>query len=309
MLFERVISPALASFLGAVGVFSESTDPNSYFYLKYRIFPTPVVRGKCQFSLNSKAYTDIFYDKSENGNLTPNNFYRERRYKNESKFVEQTTHDIFSCCHAYTEKSWVLQDGFEPLLKLSFNRHVSENEKYRDDVYLDSMDLPSINMKYEVVSIRVRVEDSDDVINKLLELFEIAFQLPLQQFDRQFCNSFLENKEYAIFPMYSKFMYALQMSINFEFYNDYCQRDPINVPLQNRLRVASNPANLDGNCYIKEWVWLVDYQLHYFQTRLRNCADKTNNLIKVLESVESDRFDIFQDESIQLLDEVDPICC
>jgi hypothetical protein len=303
----------LARLMGEFGVCVEDEGNNSYSF-KYRLFPSKSVLQKLQFSETSTFFTDKFYDIIENGLLKPtlNLFFRERSNDGIIKFVEQEVIDIFSSCHVYSERELdSIPMGLENFLTINYNRRtLIENGRINENVYLDSMFLPPLQMNYEVISIRVKVEESDNVKEKLFELFSLAYDINFEdlQFEQENDNSLLMNENYSIFPMYSKFMYALQMSIYFESYHKYCKIDPNRTSIRIRTSIATDPDNLQNKCYDRLWLWLVDYQPHYFKTILQNCKDKSKNIDEVLQMVEENRAILFRDESIQLIEEEDYIC-
>jgi hypothetical protein len=298
----------LARFLGEFGVCVEDEGNNSYSF-KYCIFPSKFVMKKCQFSETETFFTDKFYDRIENGVLKPtlNFFFRERSNDGIIKFIEQEAMDILSSCHVYSERELdSIPVGLENFLTINYNRRsLIENGKINENNYLDSMFLPPLQTNYEVISIRVKVEESDNVREKLFELFSLAYDINRDnlQFEQENDDSLLENENYPIFPMYSKFMYALQMSIYFESYREYCKIDPNKTSIRIRTSVARDPDNFQNKCYDRLWLWLVDYQPHYFKTRLHNCKDKSKYIDEVLQIVEENRAILFRDESIQLFEE------
>jgi hypothetical protein len=316
MPFTRIPNEVL-EFLGGFGISVESNS-NSFLYFKYRLFPTKSVLKNCgNFPTPPTNHTDIFYDKfDDDGLLDPSQgvFYRERRSENGVVCVRQEAIGISSNCHCYTEVPWEMDHHLKPFLKINYSRRYSlMNEKVCEEIYLDAVTLPHLQMNYEVVSIGVKVTEDDNLRSKMLQLFSLAYKLNPDvnlQFNLEGCDFLLEDERYPIFPMYSKFMYALQMSVHFESYETYCQFDPIRIPLRRRVRVASEPENVSCECYDRVWVWTVDYQLHYFQTRLGHCRNKAESIDDVLQAVDKIRAFIFKDNSIQLVDqEVDPLCC
>jgi hypothetical protein len=98
------------------------------------------------------------------------------------------------------------------------------------------------------------------------------------------------------------------VSIYFESYHKYCKIDPNRTSIRIRTSIATDPDNLQNKCYDRLWLWLVDYQPHYFTTILQNYKDKSKNIDEVLQIVEENRAILFQDESIQLIEEEDYIC-
>jgi hypothetical protein len=108
--------------------------------------------------------------------------------------------------------------------------------------------------------------------------------------------------------MYSKVLYALQMSEYYQSYFKYSISDPVVVPLETRLNIISDPGNIAKPCNNRTWVWLMVYQIDYFQARLQHCVDKKADVEEIRTIVEKKRKVIFDNSSVRLFpDEEDEL--
>ena len=283
---------------------TDDTSQNPKLFLKYRLFPTPEIFGEHNFTESStNICTDEFYDKIINGVLYPTRgiLYRSRKENDQPlKIVKQSTWDN---CHVYYEEDWSL-DGLERFLIINYTRQYSmKNGVENPNIYLDTVKIDQLGLDYSVVSYRLEV-NHENIQEKILELFAVVHDLHMNinELTEDYCHELLEDENIALFPMYSKFMFMLQMSPYFESYFTTCSSyDPIKNSLQIRLLVATDLDNLSTKSYNKDWIWLVQYQICYFQLRLGNCNDKFASLDKVLKSIESDRKKIFGDRPMNLV--------
>jgi hypothetical protein len=308
MAEEIMNNLALSEFLNAFGIFIE-TDRDEKPYLNYRLFPTEEVLARCNFAEEKRMATDTFYEEFDSiknkFSFDSSRYYRERKWEDENKpeFVEQTATNINNKCHIYIERNAdklkKSEEGFAPYLQFNFFRVLSLRYP---NVILDELEIPQIRQPYSVVSIREEIVDANQISTYFKKIFEIAHNITLDSdrpLDHFYSKSLLRSIQNPIFPMFSKYMYALQLSEHYEAYRLFSACDPVATPVEIRVNIASNKDNQP--CYNKLWLWLVFYQIHFFQTRFEHRTKDKKSAVIVRELVEIERQEIFEDESNDLL--------
>jgi hypothetical protein len=307
MAKEIINDPALSKLLNTFGIFIER-DRDAKQYLKSRLFPTEEVVERCNFAEKKRMATDTFYEQFDTMknkfSFDSSRYYRERKWEDEEipQFVEQTSTNIINRCHIYIErnadKSKKSEEGFAPYLQFNFFR--VRSLRY-SNVILDELEIPQIHQRYFVVSIREEIVDVNQISTHFKNIFEIAHKITLDSdrpLDHLYSKSLLRSIQNPIFPMFSKYMYALQLSEHYEAYRLFSACDPVVTPVEIRVNIASNKDN--QSCYNKLWLWLVYYQIHCFQTRFEHRTKDKESAVIVRELVEIERREIFEDESNDL---------
>jgi hypothetical protein len=310
----EAIDPDLFEFLNEFGIFIENDQQT--IYLKYRLFPTDDVRQRLQFRNDSIMIEDNFFDQFDSNKqqftFVPDRFYRERSQANgRNEFVRQRSADINCNCHLYIEehvdKNQMIQnERLQSFLNFRFLRSFSRLD---ENIYLDRLMIPQIEQPYEVISIKFKILDIQQIKEDVKRLFQIAFDfLPDEPLNKNYSQHLLKNNEKPMFPMYSKFMYALQMSEFYQSYSEFSKYDPIVETLETRLNIISKKT-IHTPSYNKLWMWLMVYQVHYFQTRLDNFTNKSQRAPIAREIVEEQRKKIFGDEStsVELVEDEDEV--
>jgi hypothetical protein len=95
-------------------------------------------------------------------------------------------------------------------------------------------------------------------------------------------------------------MYALQLSEHYEAYQQFSACDPVVTTLEIRVNIALASNKDNQSCYNKLWLWLVFYQIHFFQTRFEHRTKNKESAVIVRDLVEIERQEIFDDESYDL---------
>jgi hypothetical protein len=297
---------------------TDDTSQNPKLFLKYRLFPTSEIFDEHNFTQSfTNICTDKYYDKIINRVLYPTRgiLYKSRKENDQPmKIVKQSRWDLTQNCHISYEEDWLSLDGLECFLIINYTRQYSiKNGIENLNIYLDTVKIDQLGLDYSVVSYRLEI-NLENIQEKIVELFTGV--LVQETIDRntstvsellvteEHCHEILEDETIALFPMYSKFMFMLQMSPYFEYYHHtststspYSSYDPIKNPLHIRLLVATDADSLLTKSYNKEWIWLTQYQICYLQLRLGNCDDRFTSLDRVLRSIESDRRKIFGETS------------
>jgi hypothetical protein len=167
------------------------------------------------------------------------------------------------------------------------------------------MIIPQIEQPYEVISMKIKIIDLKQITKMFFHLFynfTLKDETPL---NKSYSQRLLRDNEKPIFPMYSKFLYALQMSEFYQLHSDFFSySDSIAETLEIRLNLISNKT-VHTQSYNKLWMWLMVYQIHYFQTRLQNFVNKSERAPIARQHVEEGRKKIFQNESIELVEDED----
>lgn len=88
------------------------------------------------------------------------------------------------------------------------------------------------------------------------------------------------------------------MSENYQAYQQFSACDPVVAPVEIRVNIVSNKEN--SSCYNKLWLWLVFYQIHFFQTRFEHRTKDKESAEVVRNLVEIERQEIFEENSNDL---------
>lgn len=305
------INEELSDFLNDFGIFLE--EENNHIYIKYRLYPTNNIKQKCEFNENNKIeYEDIFYEyyniNKQCYEWNIERYYRERLKDNETiDIVKQTSRNINNKCHIYLEehinKDTLTNENLQPFLKFKFTRIKSNIYEY---IYMDSLIIPDINEPYEVISVKLAVTNEDGINVSIKKLFEIIYELRFEDnkiLNKDYSRLILENENNSIFPMYSKFMYALQMSEFYEAYREFMRCDPVADTLEIRENIITNKNNLTTNSYDKKWIWFMLYQISYIRIFLEHFPNKKDEINRVRRIIEEKRDKVFKDPSIDLTED------
>jgi hypothetical protein len=209
-------------------------------------------------------------------------FYRRRTSLDldDPIFVKHCTKDVRQECHCCTEENveeTTIAD-MQNYLSYSFIRRKSAAY---GDVYMDSMIIPSSDKPYSVISIRqLLTYDVNDAIEKVLR---IVFNLEGQDCGEQQFSEWLhgvEDQNLKYFPVYSKFMFRVQMSQYFmEYHSIFNLSDSVHDCVPERMDVVRESTS--NICYCKDYIWAVYYQIFYFQSILQHHASKGRSFPQV----------------------------
>jgi hypothetical protein len=309
------IEDDLFDFLNEFGIFLELDETTTS--LKYQFFPTHDVRQRLQFGHETRI-EDNFFDQFDTNQqqfiFDPSRVYRERNQLDRNlEFVRLTSlkNNSSRCLlsvkdHVDKDKS-IQNEGLQSYLNLQFVRSYSS---VYQNVYLDRLTIPQIEQPYEVVSIKIKIINIQNIREEVKLLFDIAYNLTLDDetlLNKNYSQHLLQNNQLPIFPMYSKYMYAFQMSEFYKSYFEFSMHDPVADPLETRLNIIYKDT-VNTPSYNKLWMWFMVYQIHYFHTRLDNFPNKIERAPIARGMVEEVRKKIFDDEQIQLVDDEDDDC-
>jgi hypothetical protein len=304
----------LEEFLNEFGIFIEQSD-EAKIYFKYRLFPTDDLKRKCHFDHENKMkFRDTFFEEidplTQHFCFETAAFSRERLWTDgKVDLVKQSSRNLNNGSCPSEHRSSAQKHENVPYLTYEFYRLNSE----REDIYLDQLVIPQIEMLYEVATIKIQILDPNQMTEYIQTLFSLAHDISLENtsnlmWNKAYSENILESEHHQIFPMYSKVLYALQMSEYYQSYFKYSISDPVVVPFETRLNIISDPGNIAKPCYNRTWVWLMVYQIDYFQARLQHCVDKKAGVEEIRTIVEEKRKVIFDNSSIRLFpDEEDEL--
>lgn len=293
------ISSDVSDFLSGFGIYFEEdlSDEGlaSKYYLKYRIFPTDELRATCKFDMiNVRHFTDTYYETFDSTtskfNFNGNTF---TRYRSSDSLVFQQCRNINKICHIYSEKSmeeekdkYITERNLKEFLTISFTRSESQQNK---NVYLDVVKMPVVDITYDVVSIREEISDISNISNSLQKIFSLVLGIEglTDQLNAQLCEEYLSSLALPIFPVFSKFMFMLQISPYFDaYYTTFIHYDPVTLPLQDRLDlIRSSRENVTMRSYDKLYIWMNTSFTFIFQSCLQNVADKKSYYMDNIEAI------------------------
>lgn len=273
-------------------------------YLKYRVFPTAEATGRLELSERTDTFDDTFYDNISDGSLlqsTKQGSYFRRRVAASGQpiFVKQTTTtsprrgNSHSYIQSVSSEAECTAEAREAFLCYSFTRKYSELD---DNVYLDTITKP---VEYSVISIRRRIDEESSVGDIAVGILRIAWQLengrcsPLPEPVKDL----LDSASCRFFPVYSKFMFLLQMSGYHDVYYKVCDKfDPVSECLQARLELVASTD--EHPCYSKEYIWSVSYQIVYFLGIYQNRKYNRNaDLTPIFDKIKLHKDEIYASNS------------
>lgn len=247
--------------LGSFGIEVELKEAKTFIKARLSRY---FLRADLGFSSDKMEFCDEFFDHPPDyPHLQAKVFFRKRCPSDgiETKFVKLFSTDLSNLTHLSTEieKS---QDEFEALQLIKFlTVRFTRQESCVEHVHLDTVSSP---VHYEVVSVRQEVTDlnfEDAVTSLAKKIQEICFSFPFDHF---------LFKDIPFYPIFSKFMFALQLTA-YDLFRSSCKQHAKFVSyLEHHLLSQWNDIDCDERMAmypevgkaIKAYVWQVDHAAH-----------------------------------------------
>lgn len=251
-------------------------DVEGIIRFKYRVFPTEKLITLLKFENTKEEFTDTFYD-DENFSFGKANKYNRKR---NDVCIEQQSCDANDMMKGLNRIRQARVDStkfnmLKEFLTFKFTRQMSGEYPASNVVgklvaYIDTLQEP---ICFQVVTFSMKVEDVSGslLVNFLKEI--LCLENSADSVEANMLMQLPSKPDLVFFPFFSKFIYCLQLSRNWQLYNEvFKQYDPMAVCVCERLRSIGYNTRVKG--YFGDYTLFAQYLVAHFNIIMKKYENK-----------------------------------